>query len=61
MLAKRRMTIDDIPDDLGNGSEELEDASLDGVLIALGDLEMGGSRLCLEPVTLDSVLEVDRG
>lgn len=53
------MTIDDIPDDLGNRSEELKDASLDGVLVALGNLEVGGGRLCLEPVTLDGVLEID--
>lgn len=49
-----------IPDHTGGGSNELDDAALDGVFVSLRDLEVGRGGLGLEPVALDCVLKVDR-
>lgn len=48
-----------VPDQVGGGGDELDNAALDSILVRLGDFKVGRGCLGLEPVPLDRVLEVD--
>lgn len=58
---KYKAWLINLPNDRRGSCQELKDGSLDAIFLALIDLQVGRGGLCLEPVPLDGVLEVDGG